>query len=72
MAALQKEGKLRHIGVSNFNAEQLARVEAIAPVISLQPPYSALRRDIEASTLPVVPGAPCRRDRLLAHAVRAA
>ena len=52
MAALQKEGKVRHIGVSNFSAEQLARVEAIAPVISLQPPYSALRRDIEASTLP--------------------
>ena len=52
MAALQKEGKLRHIGVSNFNAEQLARVETIAPVISLQPPYSALRRDIEAGTLP--------------------
>jgi aryl-alcohol dehydrogenase-like predicted oxidoreductase len=52
MAALQKDGKLRHIGVSNFNAEQLARAEVIAPVASNQPPYSLLRREIEETVLP--------------------
>jgi len=52
MAALQQEGKLRHIGVSNFSAAQLARLDAIAPVINLQPPYSLVRRDIEAQILP--------------------
>ncbi len=38
LAALKKEGKLRYIGVSNFNAEQMKRAEAIAPITSLQPP----------------------------------
>jgi aryl-alcohol dehydrogenase-like predicted oxidoreductase len=52
MAALQKEGKVRRIGVSNFNVEQLKRAEAIAPVTSLQPPYSLIRRQIEAEILP--------------------
>lgn len=52
LAALQKEGKARWIGVSNFDAEQLKRTERIAPVTSLQPPYSILRRQIEAKTLP--------------------
>jgi aryl-alcohol dehydrogenase-like predicted oxidoreductase len=52
LADMQREGKVRHIGVSNFDADQLARIEAIAPVTSLQPPYSALRRDIEARILP--------------------
>jgi aryl-alcohol dehydrogenase-like predicted oxidoreductase len=52
MAALQKEGKVRWIGVSNFNVEQLKRAEAIAPVTSLQPPYSLIRRQIEAEILP--------------------
>jgi aryl-alcohol dehydrogenase-like predicted oxidoreductase len=52
MAALQKEGKVRWIGVSNFNVEQLKRVEAIAPVTSLQPPYSLIRRQIESEILP--------------------
>jgi aryl-alcohol dehydrogenase-like predicted oxidoreductase len=52
LAALQKEGKVRWIGVSNFNAEQIKRAEKIAPVTSLQPPYSILRRQIEESTLP--------------------
>lgn len=52
LALMQKAGKVRHIGVSNFNVEQLARAEAIAPVASLQPPYSLLRRDIETTTLP--------------------
>jgi aryl-alcohol dehydrogenase-like predicted oxidoreductase len=52
MAALQKEGKVRWIGVSNFNVEQLKRAEKIAPVTSLQPPYSLIRRQIEAEILP--------------------
>ena len=50
--ALKKEGKVRWIGVSNFNAEQIERAEKIAPVTSLQPPYSLIRRKIEAETLP--------------------
>jgi aryl-alcohol dehydrogenase-like predicted oxidoreductase len=52
MAALQKEGKVRHIGVSNFNVEQLRRAQAIAPITSLQPRYSLLHREVEAEILP--------------------
>ena len=52
MAELQREGKVRWIGVSNFNAEQMARAQAIAPITSLQPPYHLLKRDIEADILP--------------------
>jgi aryl-alcohol dehydrogenase-like predicted oxidoreductase len=52
MAALQKEGKVRWIGVSNFNVEQLKRAKKIAPVTSLQPPYSLIRRQIESEVLP--------------------
>ncbi len=52
LAALKKEGKVRWIGVSNFNVEQLKRAEKIAPVTSLQPPYSLIRRKIENEILP--------------------
>jgi len=52
LASLQKEGKVRWIGVSNFSAAQIKRAEKIAPVTSLQPPYSLIRRQIEAETLP--------------------
>jgi aryl-alcohol dehydrogenase-like predicted oxidoreductase len=52
MARLQKEGKVRWIGVSNFSPAQMKRAQAIVPVTSLQPPYSAARRDIEAEILP--------------------
>jgi aryl-alcohol dehydrogenase-like predicted oxidoreductase len=52
MAGLQREGKVRWIGVSNFNVPQIERAEKIAPVTSLQPPYSILRRQIEAEVLP--------------------
>ncbi len=52
MAALQREGKVRYVGISNADADQLARLQRIAPVTSLQPPYSLLRRDIEDRTLP--------------------
>jgi aryl-alcohol dehydrogenase-like predicted oxidoreductase len=49
---LQEEGLVRHIGVSNFSVEQLRRVIPIAPVASLQPPYSMLRPAIENEILP--------------------
>ena len=52
MAQLQREGKVRWIGVSNFNVDELKRAQAIAPITSLQPPYSLIRRDIEEETLP--------------------
>ena len=51
-ARLRDEGKVRWIGVSNFSVAQLERAGRIAPVTSLQPPYSLLRRDIEAEILP--------------------
>lgn len=51
-ARLKAEGKVRWIGVSNFSVAQLERARAIAPVTSLQPPYSLLRRDIDAEILP--------------------
>ncbi len=49
---LKREGKLRHIGVSNFDVPQLERISAIEVPVSLQPPYSAVRRDIESEILP--------------------
>jgi aryl-alcohol dehydrogenase-like predicted oxidoreductase len=52
LAELKEDGLVRHIGASNFSVEQLERVEAIAPVESLQPPYSLLDRDVEAEILP--------------------
>jgi aryl-alcohol dehydrogenase-like predicted oxidoreductase len=52
LAALKREGKVRWIGVSNFNVQQLRRAQAIAPVTSLQPPYSLVHREIEHEILP--------------------
>jgi len=49
---LKKEGKVRHIGVSNFTVSQLDRIGAIAKVGSLQPPYSMLMRGVEDGILP--------------------
>jgi aryl-alcohol dehydrogenase-like predicted oxidoreductase len=49
---LQNQGKVRWIGVSNYSAEQIKRIEKIAPVTSDQPPYSLLRRKIESDLLP--------------------
>ncbi len=52
MAELKRAGKVRHIGVSNFNASQMRRAQAIAPITSLQPPYSLISPEIEESILP--------------------
>jgi aryl-alcohol dehydrogenase-like predicted oxidoreductase len=52
MAKLQKEGKVRWIGVSNFDASQMRRARKIAPITSLQPPYSLIRREVEAENIP--------------------
>ncbi len=52
LAALQKEGKVRWIGVSNFDAAQMERARAIAPITSLQPPYSLVNRKVEPDILP--------------------
>jgi aryl-alcohol dehydrogenase-like predicted oxidoreductase len=52
LAKLKAEGKIRHIGVSNFNAKQMERAQKVAPIASLQPQYSLLSRDIEDSVLP--------------------
>lgn len=49
---LQAEGKIRWGGVSNFSVSQLERVHSKSPVVSLQPPYSMLRRDVEDGQLP--------------------
>jgi aryl-alcohol dehydrogenase-like predicted oxidoreductase len=51
-AELKSEGLVRHIGVSNFDVAQLRRAQAIAPVETLQPPYSLLERGIEDEILP--------------------
>jgi aryl-alcohol dehydrogenase-like predicted oxidoreductase len=52
MAELQTQGKVRYIGVSNFNVSQMKRAMTIAPIQSLQPPYSLIRREIENEILP--------------------
>ncbi len=52
LARLREQGKIRWIGASNFSVSQMLRVMKIAPVTSLQPHYSMLRRDAEADALP--------------------
>lgn len=52
LADLQREGKVRALGVSNFSVSQMRRVQQIAPITSLQPPYSLLDRAIEEEILP--------------------
>ena len=59
MARLQKEGKVRWIGVSNFNVKEMRRAQAIAPITSLQPPYSLVHRQVEQAILPF-----CRSEKL--------
>ena len=48
---LKAQGKVRHIGVSNHSVSQMQRLQAIHPVVSLQPPYSMIARDIETEIL---------------------
>jgi len=52
MAALKREGKVRWIGVSNFSAIQMELCIEVAPIASLQPPYSMINRSVEAEVLP--------------------
>jgi aryl-alcohol dehydrogenase-like predicted oxidoreductase len=52
MARFRQQGKVRWIGVSNYSVEQMKRIQKIAPIASLQPPYSMLRRAIETEILP--------------------
>jgi len=52
LSALQKQGKVRWIGVSNFDVKQMRRAQSIAPVTSLQPPYSLINRGVEEDILP--------------------
>ena len=52
LADLHRDGKVRYIGASNFTVADLETAERVAPITSLQPPYSALRRDIETDVLP--------------------
>lgn len=49
---LKRQGKVRHIGVSNHNVDQMKRLQAIHPIASLQPPYSMIAREVESETLP--------------------
>jgi aryl-alcohol dehydrogenase-like predicted oxidoreductase len=52
LARLKEQGKVRWIGVSNFNVPQMKRAQKIAPITSLQPPYSLLARKVEPEILP--------------------
>ena len=52
LAKFKEQGKIRNIGVSNFNVDQMKRAQKVAPITSLQPPYSMLRRAIEQEILP--------------------
>jgi aryl-alcohol dehydrogenase-like predicted oxidoreductase len=52
LVELKEQGLVRHIGVSNFDVAQLRRIQRIAPVETLQPPYSLVSREVEAAILP--------------------
>ena len=52
LAKAREQGKIRAIGVSNFDVSQLKRAQAVTEIASLQPPYSALMREVEADILP--------------------
>jgi aryl-alcohol dehydrogenase-like predicted oxidoreductase len=50
--AFVREGKVRYVGVSNYNAREMTAFQQVRPIDTLQPPYHLFRRDIEASILP--------------------
>jgi aryl-alcohol dehydrogenase-like predicted oxidoreductase len=52
LAELKQQGLVRHIGVSNFDVDQLRRVQQIAPIETLQPQYSLIEREVEMELLP--------------------
>jgi aryl-alcohol dehydrogenase-like predicted oxidoreductase len=52
LAELKEQGVVRHIGVSNFDVDQLRRIQSIAPVETLQPQYSLVEREAEYDLLP--------------------
>jgi aryl-alcohol dehydrogenase-like predicted oxidoreductase len=52
LAKLKAQGKIRYIGVSNFNTPQMQRAQRVAPITSLQPPYSLVANQVEAAILP--------------------
>jgi aryl-alcohol dehydrogenase-like predicted oxidoreductase len=52
LAELKEQGLVRHIGVSNFDVAQLRRISSIAPVETIQPPYSLIDRDVADEILP--------------------
>jgi aryl-alcohol dehydrogenase-like predicted oxidoreductase len=52
LVELKQQGKVRHIGVSNHNVDQMKRLQAIHPIASLQPPYSMIAREVESEILP--------------------
>ena len=52
LARIKEEGKVRYIGVSNFSLEQMKRAQKIAPITSLQPPYSLVNPAAEKELLP--------------------
>jgi aryl-alcohol dehydrogenase-like predicted oxidoreductase len=54
LAELRDQGKVRHIGVSNFDVQQMRRAQGIAPITSLQPQYSLIATDVAIETLPYV------------------
>jgi aryl-alcohol dehydrogenase-like predicted oxidoreductase len=56
---LQKEGKVRWIGLSNASVEEMEKLQGIGRITSLQPPYSLIRRDVEMAQLPW-----CRREKV--------
>jgi aryl-alcohol dehydrogenase-like predicted oxidoreductase len=59
LADLKREGKVRYIGVSNFDVKQMKRAMAIAPIDTLQPPYSLIHPEVENEILPF-----CRKNRI--------
>ncbi len=54
LARIKDQGKIRRIGLSNFNVQQMQRAQRIAPVTSLQPQYSLIATDAATEILPYV------------------